>query len=195
MKTMEISTPVSVRNIAFATDCSTESYAALPFAAEFAKRYGAKIWGFHVASPHTLYGRPYVYAPTLERSVPDLSRELGAEFEERLRGIPYEVSVIEHTDTWGALSSFLEKNHIDVLVMGTHGRTGFGKVVLGSVAETVFRQCQCPVLTVGPKVVRRPDQRTKEILYATDFSVRRLPGPGERCPSHFVARHRTTENR
>jgi len=172
MKTMEISTPVSVRNIAFTTDLSEESYAALPFAADFARRYGAKIWGFHVVVPRAYPTHPYRDMPTLEKDVQETERHLKAEFEQRLSGIPNDATVIEYGEIWHALSSFIERHNIDLLVMGTHGRTGLGKVMLGSVAETVFRQCQCPVLTVGSKVVRRTDQRpvTKEILYATDFT-------------------------
>ncbi len=169
MKTIEISTPVTIRNIAFATDLSPESYAALPFAADFAKRYGAKIWGFHVAVPEPFASRPYRDVPTLERGVQETGRRLQEEFEKRLAGIPNEVTVIEFGDTWMALSSFIKKNHIDLLVMGTHGRTGLGRAMLGSVAEAVFRQCACPVLTVGPKVTHGL-RAVREILHATDFT-------------------------
>jgi len=172
MKTLDIGTTIHIQNIAFATDLSRESYAALPFAADFAKRYGAKIWGFHVAVPHAYASRPYRDMPTLEKDVQERGRHLQEEFAKRLGGIPHEVSVVEFGQTWMALSSFLQKNNIDLLVMGTHGRTGLGKALLGSVAETVFRQCECPVLTVGPKVtqVEQPTA-TKEILYATDFTA------------------------
>lgn len=173
MKTIDVITPVSIQNIAFATDLSPESYAALPFAADFARRYGAKIWGFHVVVPHAYPSRPYRDMPTLEKDVRATQRALTEEFEHRLAGIPNEITVIEYGETWHALSSFIKDYDIDLLVMGTHGRTGLGKVMLGSVAETVFRQCQCPVLTVGPKVIRRPDKQyaAKEILHATDFTL------------------------
>lgn len=172
MKTLAIPAAVKIQNIAFATDLSPESYAALPFAADFARRYGAKIWGFHVVVPHAYPTRPYRDMPTLEKDVQLTKHALAAYFEERLPGIPNEVSVIEYGETWHALSSFLDKNNIDLLVMGTHGRTGLGRAMLGSVAETVFRQCECPVLTVGPKVAHRLEKQTtaKEILHATDFS-------------------------
>jgi nucleotide-binding universal stress UspA family protein len=173
MKTLDVTAPVSIQNIAFATDLSPESYAALPFAADFAKRYGAKIWGFHVVVPHSFPKRPFRDMPTLEKDVQATGRELAAEFEKRLAEIPNEVSVLEYGETWHALSDFIKKNNIDLLVMGTHGRTGLGKAMLGSVAETVFRQCECPVLTVGPKVIRRSDKQAaaKEILHATDFTI------------------------
>ncbi len=57
-------------------------------------------------------------------------------------------------------------------MVGTHGRSGLRKLVLGSVAEDVFRQSPCPVLTVGPYspgTAREP--RLKHVLFATDFSA------------------------
>jgi nucleotide-binding universal stress UspA family protein len=50
------------------------------------------------------------------------------------------------------LGSVIEANEIDLIVLGTHGRTGLGKFLLGSVAENILRHAPCPVLTVGPKV-------------------------------------------
>jgi len=170
VKTLDIGAAIRIQNIGFATDLSSASYAALPFAADFAKRYGAKIWGFHVVVPHGYASRPYRDMPTLEKDVQEMGRHLQVEFDNRLSGIRNEVSVIEYGDTWLALSSFLKKHSIDLLVMGTHGRTGLGKAMLGSVAETVFRQCECPVLTVGPNVTHGLRAAPKEMLYATDFT-------------------------
>jgi nucleotide-binding universal stress UspA family protein len=67
----------------------------------------------------------------------------------------------------------LTKKKIDLLVLGTHGRTGIGKFFLGSVAEEVLHQARCPVLTVGPHSPSEPPRegRFREILYATDFSA------------------------
>jgi nucleotide-binding universal stress UspA family protein len=44
--------------------------------------------------------------------------------------------------------SFANENHADLIVMGTHGRTGLSRLLMGSVAETVLRQAPCPVLTI-----------------------------------------------
>jgi nucleotide-binding universal stress UspA family protein len=61
--------------------------------------------------------------------------------------------------------------HADLIVMGTHGRTGLQRWVLGSVAESVLRRAPCPVLTVPPRAGGRPDPVFfKRILCATDFS-------------------------
>lgn len=171
MKTVDAKTRIAVKNIAFATDLSPASYAALPFAAEFARYYGAKVWGFHVISPNVYPVPPSLLAPASDEDAELAAKELAGNLEEHLAGIPQEV-VIGRGDTWGTLSSFIEKNSIDLVVIGTHGRTGIGKTLLGSVAETIFRQCPCPVLTVGPKVSSHLNQatETKEILFATDFT-------------------------
>ena len=56
---------------------------------------------------------------------------------------------------WKNLASIIAESEVDLLVVGTHGRTGLGKLLLGSVAENILRHSPCPVLTVGPKVPGR----------------------------------------
>jgi nucleotide-binding universal stress UspA family protein len=63
----------------------------------------------------------------------------------------------------------------DLIVLGTHGRTGLKKIWMGSVAEQVFRSSSCPVLTVGPAVAwPSAQQRPPRILFPTDFSPESL---------------------
>ena len=171
MKTIDVKTRIAIKNIAFATDLSPASYAALPFAAEFARFYGAKVWGFHVFSPKVYPVPPSLVLPASAADSREVATELAEGLERSLPGIRHEV-VIDYGEIWSALSAFIEKNNIDLLVIGTHGRTGLQKAVMGSVAEVVFRQSLCPVLTVGPKASIHLDQplETKEILYATDFT-------------------------
>jgi nucleotide-binding universal stress UspA family protein len=60
----------------------------------------------------------------------------------------------------------------DLIVMGTHGRTGVSRALLGSAAEETFRRANVPVLTVGPHVSTNTERRLamREVLFATDFS-------------------------
>jgi nucleotide-binding universal stress UspA family protein len=71
------------------------------------------------------------------------------------------------------LCSIIQREHIDLVVVGTHGRTGLRKLVLGSIAEDIFRQAPCPVLTVGPHCWQSDPQavRLKHILFPTNLSV------------------------
>ncbi len=171
MATLNAQTRIAVKNIAFATDLSPASFAALPFAAEFARHFGAKVFGFHVKSPSVYVIPEMPVLPLPDEETQGAGQELKERLEEQLAGVPYE-AVIGHGDTWAALASLIEERKIDLVVIGTHGRTGLGKAFLGSVAERIFRQAPCPVLTVGPHVSKNPERavQTQEILYPTDFS-------------------------
>jgi nucleotide-binding universal stress UspA family protein len=80
---------------------------------------------------------------------------------------------------WEELQSIISHNQIDLVVLGTHGRRGLGKMLLGSVAEEVFRQANGLVLTVGPNSYPFDFAKTRpKFLFATDFgegSLRALP--------------------
>ena len=86
---------------------------------------------------------------------------------------------------WKSLAGIVDENQIDLIVVGTHGRSGLGKLLLGSVAEDILRHAPCPVLTVGPKVSGRAklpvfpahvrdlapaELELRHVLFATDFS-------------------------
>ena len=61
--------------------------------------------------------------------------------------------LIEQGEVPEVLSKLVRKYDIDLIVIGTGGRKGLEKLLLGSVAEEVFRNAECPVLTVGPHVI------------------------------------------
>jgi nucleotide-binding universal stress UspA family protein len=93
-----------------------------------------------------------------------------------LAGAPFRelahTATIERGQLWEVLAALIETKNIDLIVLGTHGRRGLKKLVLGSVAEQVFRHATCPVLTVGPQAPRETmtPASVATILYATDFS-------------------------
>lgn len=73
--------------------------------------------------------------------------------------------------------SFAQKHNVELIVMGTHGRRGFDRLVLGSTTERVMRRVSCPVLVVSNSahnvMTTGPDgkHRLSRILYCTDFSI------------------------
>jgi nucleotide-binding universal stress UspA family protein len=164
---------VRIRSILLATDFSPISELAFNYALAFAHLYDSRVTVAHVIRPEAC-----VLVPPLGRTT--TSCELGREFAEhemtrllvsgRLRSVPHQV-VVEEGALWPVLSSVIRRNDVDLVVAGTHGRTGMKKMLLGSVAEEIFRQSDCPVLTVGPATgeVSLPIE-LKRILYATDFS-------------------------
>ena len=183
-------TAVSLKNILFATDFSDVSEAALPFVAAMSLRYGGMVHVAHVLPVIDLV-RPSAIDPATIGSVYEDAhsgtQERMQQLSLRLEGFPHH-TYIRHGKVSEVLSDLIREHKIDLLVAGTHGRTGVGKLVMGSVAEQIFRTARCPVLTVGPKVPRliktrpRPSNEDIEpfsvefhqILYATDFTSQSL---------------------
>lgn len=94
----------------------------------------------------------------------------------QLAGLPHEEIVEWGAGVWPSVERAIKHSAIDLIVVGTHGRTGVEKLLLGSVAEEVFRHSPVPVLTVGP-VVRHGvhgGARFHGVLFATDFSPHSL---------------------
>jgi len=79
-------------------------------------------------------------------------------------------SVIEHGTPYEAILSYAAENDIDLIVMGTHGRRGLSRVLLGSVTERVIRLSNDPVLAVPPHAIGREREGYDKILIPTDGS-------------------------
>jgi nucleotide-binding universal stress UspA family protein len=148
-------TPVSAKNVLFATDFSATSEAAFPYAAAICRRSGGTLHAVHVLSDATALmmtgGVDYVSLGTI---YDDAQAEAQGKLElvaAQLARIPHHTYVC-HGAVWKNLARVISENEIDLIVVGTHGRTGLGKLLLGSVAEDILRHAPCPVLTVGPKV-------------------------------------------
>jgi len=187
--TAEQKTPaaISVENVLFATDFSATSDAALPYATAICRRFGATLHAAHILSEANLLlmtgGVDYV-------SMGTIYEDAHAEAQEKLDQMASRLDVpihcyVRHGQVWKGLAAIIEENEIDLIVVGTHGRTGLGKLLLGSVAEVILRHAPCPVLTVGPKVSGRaklPAFEAKghdvaplelellQILFATNFA-------------------------
>ena len=172
MQAVQARTRITLKNILFATDFSAASDAAAPIAIQIARRYGAKIYGVHAnaADPYAA-AAPEAWAAMAEAAEKEAKEDAGR-LNEQLQGIEHEV-VIGEGKIWELMSDLIEQKGIDLVVLGTRGRTGFGKTLLGSVAEQILRQSPCPVLTVGPHVNLWSEEYAKmrEILYATDLAA------------------------
>ncbi len=171
MKLLDARTRVSLKNILYATDFSPASNAALPYALSIARRFGSTVIAVHVIAPDFYPAIPAADWPAITEAEQSLQREDAKLLEDRLHGVPHEV-VFRQGDIWEILTEEIENRAVDLLVIGTHGRKGFEKMALGSVAEEAFRRASCPVLTVGPHVRTAPEQLVElhQILYPTNFS-------------------------
>ena len=167
--------PLTLRNILLATDFSQYSARALRYALGIAGRYAATLHLFHCIdpTPYNMIG-PDAVQTACEAAWRDM-RRLESDF--RSRGLLKDVEVklrVEAADLPTLLPEVGRDLDLGLIVVGTHGRTGWRKVVLGSVAEIVVDHAPCPVLTVGPSTDRnRLEQFGPEsILFASDPCAR-----------------------
>jgi len=151
-----------------ATDFSEDSNVALGYAEEIARRFGAEMIVLHVDQP-----LPPVMASPEMGPVMDVGAMTRIAEEQRLLAQKELDKIVTRLRDSGLKarsmlkvgSPFLEVIHtaqsegVDLIVMGTHGRTGLAHVLMGSVAERVVQKAGCPVLTI-----RHPDRKFKHPL-------------------------------
>ncbi|HEY6386038.1 MAG TPA: universal stress protein [Candidatus Acidoferrum sp.] len=160
---------ITFRNILFATDFSSAANSAMPHAASLARSFDSKLFAMHVKEPIDYAVPPEMWASAeqaCEMELQQLRDSMNRDFPE------LKPEVLESEGgLWPALVSAVEKYKIDLIVVGTRGRTGIGKALLGSQAEEILRYAPCPVLTIGPKAVFEEETRGKltSVLCATNF--------------------------
>jgi len=172
---MSAPSQVLIKRILFATDFSRVSASALPYALALAGKHGAKLYAAHV-TPEPI-GLPASVREGLQAVGLTRREEIEGlrNLDAQLRNVPHEI-LLRKGDVWAELSKILGEEKIDLVVIGTHGRTGIGKLLMGSVAEKIFRHAPGPVLTVGPAVSGEPESvaDVHAILFPTDFSAESL---------------------
>ena len=137
-----------IRHVLHPTDFSNCSERAFQLAGSVARDYGARLLVLHVATPP-----PLVSPGELERV---LERPAGyrGELEKKLRQLRWpDASVtidyrLEVGEPVAEILRICRECNSDLIVMGTHGRTGMSRLLMGSVAEEVLRKASCPVMTV-----------------------------------------------
>lgn len=176
---------LKIKNILCPTDFSEASARAYGYAESLAGHYGAKLYVVHVAQSPFLAYPAYAYTDAVAGVFRDLrahaEKQLGEFMKDRGGHAAQHSIETGHALLEGPVTAeilqFADKNTIDLIVMGTHGRHGADRMTLGSVTEKVLRKAACPVLAV-----RKPEHsfvipgsstdavRLRKILYCTDFS-------------------------
>jgi len=127
------------------TDFSYASEEALRWATSLARDAGAKLIIVHVEEPPMAYAGELPLAPD-EATRDELRRSL-AQTLPTDSNVPYEHKLLVGEPA-SAIVDLAEREHADLIVMGSHGRKGITRLLMGSVAEAVVRKAKCPVLTV-----------------------------------------------
>ena len=168
MQAATAKTRTRFENILFATDFSPAAAHAVPFIKKIARHFQSRLVALHVK-------RPVVIPMTQPGSWPvdlEAAKVLDKQHREELLGTFGGINtdvLIEEGDIQSRLDKAIQKYNTDLVIIGTRGRTGLAKMLLGSVAEEIFRTVPCPVLTVGPHS-DAAKANIREILFATDFA-------------------------
>lgn len=169
---------IHIEHILCPVDYSPPSRRALDYAIGIARWYGARVTALHVAPVDVPVAAvvssgsvPPAVLPSVDRTVlkAQLERFVAAE---QAPGVLVDTEVVEGP-LWQEIVTHARFSEADLIVLGTHGRSGVERMMLGSVAERVLRAAPCPVLTVprrAPEAVPMAAGLFKRILCPVDFS-------------------------
>ena len=173
MTPIETGARVRLKNILYLTDFSEPSETVIPFAIAIAREYESKVYAMHVLTPVPLgYANPESAAAAIEGLEEDA--QMGMQrVDAQLVGVPHETMLVRSESVWPPVEQALSECEIDLVILGTHGRTCAVKLLLGSVAEEIFRRASAPVLTIGPSVRKgfHSGGQFRRVLFATDFTT------------------------
>lgn len=145
---------LTIKNVLVATDFSECSQIALTYGRGLARQFGATLHVLHAVEPPMSDGTNAIgyvgLIPELQTALEDAERaRLDDAISDDDRRTLHATAVLRTLDTPAhAIVEYAQREHIDLVVIGTRGRHGLAHVVMGSVAERVVRTAPCPVLTV-----------------------------------------------
>ncbi|HWR17909.1 MAG TPA: universal stress protein [Terriglobales bacterium] len=162
---------ISFKHILVATDLSPASLWSLPYVTEIALQYGSTVYVGHVIPFGTYVAvRPQTFDAVEEEVRQGAQKKLDS-FATELKDHGVAAKTLLHEGDVGVvMPSWIKEHDIGLVALGTTGRSGIRKLTVGSIAEEIVRDAECPVLTVGPASSARKQVAIRNILYASDFS-------------------------
>ncbi len=143
---------MEIKSILFPTDFSEGSAEALKYAVEFAKKYDAKLYVVHIIYDVAKASGWYVPHISMDKLYQDIQEGAKKELDnfgvEELSGIKNIERVVITGIPHQEIVAFANNKKVDMIILGTHGRTGIDRILFGSTAAQVVRNAPCPVLTV-----------------------------------------------
>ena len=177
MAALQLVPRVSLNKILFTTDFSDYAERALPYAVGLARHYGGTVFVAHAIPPEPRRPLPLEPVPPELDELRYEARHAMDTFVRSapLAGVRYEV-VLQKGEIEPVFQDMVKNHAIDLVVIATHGRGGLKKMLLGSVAEEIFRTVTCPVLTIGPDVKRNElaAGKLQRIIYTSDLTAASL---------------------
>jgi nucleotide-binding universal stress UspA family protein len=172
MSTIPVGSRLVLKNLLFLSDFSDASEFAIPYVLNLARKYDAKVHALHAVTPAaTESGDAISMADALEGM--EESAQSGMQrLDAQLFGVDHSMILSRGESVWHSVRTALHDHNADMLILGTHGRTGSLKQMMGSVAEEIFRKSPVPVLTIGPatRIGAHSGGSFHSVLCATDFN-------------------------
>ena len=142
------------RKILFPVDLSESSSKIVPYVQAVAAKFDSKIHLLFVARVLDYFTSIYVPPPSInqvEKEIIDGAEKRLYEFvDEHFSEFPGTKTAVVAGDAAGKIMEYITDSHIDLVIMGTHGRKGMDKIIFGSVAERVVKTSPVPIMVINP---------------------------------------------
>lgn len=166
---------LQIEKILFPTDFSDCAHHAFPHTLHFARTFKAEVHLLHAVVLHeTDPGNAAQPLPDVEGLYQVLAEQADSQLASAVAkhgdGVRFRHAQMRSISAAGAILEYAAGQAIDLITMGTHGRRGLRRLLLGSVAEEVVRLAPCPVLTVPERTERPTPGQVERILVPVDFS-------------------------
>lgn len=163
---------IRLKRVLLPTDFSDFAGAAADYACDIAERFEAELHVLHVFEDFVAVVSPELNVSGL---IEDFVAQAEAAARQRIKSVPGDawggklpvVRVVRAGFPFAEVIRYSREAACDLIVMGTHGRTGMAHLFLGSVAERVVRAAPCPVLTVRPAAIPAAELRMEQPLMTT----------------------------
>lgn len=167
MRLVRTCASISFKNILFLTDFGQASTGALAYSLAFARHFKARLYPAHVLD--TVLTETAIAGEAAIKELEEQKRRQLSRLAE-YNGIDFQ-PLLSRCDFEAAMSHWISRLGIDLVVGGTHGRRGVQRLLLGSTSEMLLHNAPCPVLMVGPnvEVPRLFSLNLENILFATDL--------------------------
>jgi nucleotide-binding universal stress UspA family protein len=142
------------KKILFCTDFSEDAHWAFTYALQLAKRFKSKLLILHVTPEPVHPEQLSIYLPQEKldelriSQKKEIDQQLKTRYIKKMRGFKDYKAVLKEGEPFVEIIQIAKKESADLIVMGTHGRSGLDHILFGSTAEKVVRKSPCPVLTI-----------------------------------------------
>jgi nucleotide-binding universal stress UspA family protein len=143
-----------IKKILFPIDFAANFETLVPWVETLAEKFDATVYVLFVAQDLSHFATFYVPHSNIEdfqqQAIDSARKRMTAAVEEFFKKLPKLETRVELGSPAEKILAFVQKEKVDMIIMGAHGRTGLDRMIFGSVANKVVKSASCPVLTVHP---------------------------------------------